>query len=290
MNPTCNNYINCDSPKHLKFIKNGVRINECNSCHHIYADIENLENHTDQVYSDEYFFEGKTGYPNYLDNRKILIKAGKRYAKIIKNFTHTGMMLDVGCAAGFIMKGFEMEGWKCYGVEPNDTMASYGRENFHFDIQTGSLENYTSDQKFDLVSMIQVIGHFYDLHQAIRNVKDLLKPNGLVLIESWNMKSLIAKLLGRRWHEYSPPSVLHWFSDTTIKQLFEKQGFRLIAKGHPIKKINVRHAVSLLDEKLPKFAFKKQILKQADILAGKYSVIYPLHDLKWYIFKLPEVS
>jgi SAM-dependent methyltransferase len=290
MNPTCLTNLSCNSTTHQLFLINGIPIIECDTCHHRYADIGNLDNHLEEVYSDEYFFEGKAGYPNYLESKDLLIKAGNRYARLISGYAEKGTMLDVGSAAGFIMKGFEMEGWKCYGVEPNDTMASYGRENFHFDIQTGSLENYTSEQKFDLVSMIQVIGHFYDLHQAIRNVKDLLKPNGLVLIESWNMKSLIAKLLGRRWHEYSPPSVLHWFSDTTIKQLFEKQGFRLIAKGHPVKKINVRHAVSLLDEKLPKFAFKKQILKQADILAGKYSVIYPLHDLKWYLFKLPEHS
>jgi SAM-dependent methyltransferase len=287
MNPTCNSYLSCKSTTHQLFLKNGIPIIECDTCHHRYADVKNLENHLEEVYSDEYFFEGKDGYPNYLESEKLLIKAGNRYARLVSKYTKKGCMLDVGSAAGFIMRGFEMDGWKCVGVEPNKTMASYGREHFHFDIQTGSLENYTSNQQFDLISMIQVIGHFYDLQQAVQNVKNLLKPNGLVLIESWNMNSLIARLLGSRWHEYSPPSVLHWFSDSTLKQLLEKQGFKLIAKGHPMKKINVRHAVSLLDEKLPKFAFKKQILKQADILAGKYSVIYPLHDLKWYLFKLP---
>jgi len=32
-------------------------------------------------------------------------------------------VLDIGCAAGFILKGFEDSGWICRGIEPNETMA-----------------------------------------------------------------------------------------------------------------------------------------------------------------------
>jgi 2-polyprenyl-3-methyl-5-hydroxy-6-metoxy-1,4-benzoquinol methylase len=285
MTQHCESNLNCTENKAFLFEKNGIPIMECKSCHHRFADMHNFDNHIDEVYSDEYFFEGKAGYPNYLEEKDLLIKAGERYAKIVKRFLPTGELLDVGSAAGFIMKGFENFGWKCEGVEPNNTMAKYGRDNFNFIVSTSSLEDYLTIKKYDLITMIQVIGHFYDLHKAINNVEALLKPNGFLLIESWNVKSLIARFLGKKWHEYSPPSVLHWFSDDSLMYILENHGFELVAKGHPIKKINVKHAFSLLDEKLPKFVFKKQIFSWSAAVAGRLSVIYPLHDLKWYLFK-----
>ena len=77
----------------------------------------------------------------------------------------------------------------------------------NLNITTGSLETYQSFQQFDLVNLIRVIGHFYDIDTALIKLSGLVKQNGLVLVESWNMKSTIAKVMGKNWHEYSPPSV-----------------------------------------------------------------------------------
>ena len=65
----------------------------------------------------EYFFAGKEGYPNYLDQRDVLCAQGRRYARLLSKYTHKGKILDVGCAAGFVLKGFEQSGWKGYGID-----------------------------------------------------------------------------------------------------------------------------------------------------------------------------
>ena len=62
-------------------------------------------NHTAEVYGDDYFFEGKQGYSNYLDEKDILCKYGKNYTKVLSKYTVPGNMLDVGRAAEFILKG-----------------------------------------------------------------------------------------------------------------------------------------------------------------------------------------
>src|ERR1041384_3040675 len=121
-------------------------------------------------------------------------------------------MLDVGAAAGFILKGFIDEGWHGTGLEPNERMAAYGRQHLELDLRCGPLENFDektgekSDEKFDLVSMIQVAAHFYQPRKAFENAARLLAPNGHLLIETWNRGSFSARVLGRHWHEYSPPS------------------------------------------------------------------------------------
>jgi SAM-dependent methyltransferase len=285
---TCNSFINCKEERKNLFWVNGYEVIQCKQCDHRYTKISNVAEHVDKVYSDTYFFEGGDGYPDYLKEKDILYKCGLRYARLISKYIKPSDVLDVGSAAGFILKGFKEKGWNCWGIEPNDTMAEYGRKELGLNIITGSLESFQSDRKFDLINLIQVIGHFYDLDAALQNVHRLLNRNGLVLVESWDMKSFAASIIGKNWHEYCPPSVINWFSDKTLTQLFNYYGFELVDKGRPVKKININHGLSLFDESFPKFPFKKLLLKFFSRTIGKYNVRYPPIDLKWYIFRKLE--
>jgi len=241
--------------------------------------------HLSSIYSDAYFFEGKDGYPNYLEEREILINHGISYAKLISKYNKAGKILDVGCAAGFILSGFQMNNWECYGIEPNRTMAEYGRNELKLNIEVGNLESYRSNEQFDLITLIQVIGHFYDIDAALKNVSEFLKPGGLVLVESWNRSSIVAKVFGKNWHEYSPPSVIHWFSDETLIDLFRQYNLKFLEKGFPKKQINLKHALSLVDSKTPRFPGKNKIFGFMSDKFGKMKIYYPPLDLKWYIFQ-----
>ena len=209
-----------------------------------------------------------------------------RYAKIISKYINNpGTILDVGCAAGFILKGFEQHGWTCHGIEPNKTMVEYGIRKFGFKMEVGNLKTYNIDKKFDLITMIQVIGHFHDIDKAMRSTHHLLKPGGFVVVESWNRGSLHAKLHGNHWQEYSPPSVVHWFSDKSLIDLFDYYGFKLVNKGLPLKHINLKYGLSIVAGRLPNFFLKRKIMANIDKYLGKISVIYPSLNIKWYVFQ-----
>ncbi len=281
----CESYISCKEDRFLLFNKNGFDIKECKKCAYRFTELDQDKNPLTAVYSDDYFFKGQSGYPNYLDEKDILIRSGIKYAKIIRKFSGPGKILDVGSAAGFILKGFESMGWDCRGIEPNDTMASYGRNNFGLNITTGSLEEFDSPSTFDLITLIEVIGSFYDLDKAMKNVSRLIKKQGLVLVESWDRESLIARFFGKNWHEYCPPTVIHWFSDKTLNDLFRYYGFEFVAKGRPSKRINVKHALAILEVNTPKIFFKKKLFGFLSRVFGKWGVSYPPFDLKWYVFR-----
>jgi 2-polyprenyl-3-methyl-5-hydroxy-6-metoxy-1,4-benzoquinol methylase len=116
--------------------------------------------HLEEVYADSYFFEGKEGYPDYLQEKDILVQHGKFYAGIAGKYAQPGKMLDVGAAAGFIMQGFKDQGWDCAGIEPNKSMVEYCRDQLHMSNEQGSIENATYENQFDLVTLIQVIDTF----------------------------------------------------------------------------------------------------------------------------------
>lgn len=274
----------CYSPTQRVFQKYGYWICECINCYHRSVEMILSPEHTSNTYQDEYFMGGAAGYSDYLGEEKILLEHGRRYGALLKKYITAGTILDVGAAAGFLLKGFQESGWQGVGLEPNSSMVSYGRTNLGLQMETGSLEYFSSSQRFDLVSMIQAIAHFSDIRQALQKAADVTRDNGFWLIESWNRESWIARVLGQHWHEYSPPSVLRWFSPSDLSRLVAQYGFSEVARGRPAKRLNGAHAKSLLRHNLQNspLGWLQGGLK---IIPNQMVIPYPAFELFWMLFQ-----
>lgn len=267
------------------FQKDGFWIRECPVCHHQYIEITTSKMHATQVYEDNYFTGGGAGYSNYTSESNIITDHGRQYGQILDTFMKPGKVLDVGAAAGFILKGLSEHGWNGIGLEPNATMAEYARTQVGVNVEVGTLEQFKSDEKFDLVSMIQVVPHFYNLQEALSTATKFTKPSGYWLIETWNKDSLMARMMGRNWHEYSPPSVLHFFSPATLGQLVKQFGFEEVARGRPAKKISGSHAKSLVQHKLQGSTVGNLGTKLLSLIPDGLTLPYPSFDLFWALYK-----
>ena len=212
-----------------------------------------------------------------------------RYGRILDKYMSPGRVLDVGAASGFILQGLIDSGWIGDGVEPNHAMAHYGQVDMGLSISTGSLESLNDVREngsYDLISMIQVIPHFFDLHRALTAASELTKPGGFWLIETWNRKSVTARLLGQHWHEYSPPSVLRWFALSDLTKLASNYGFEVVASGRPRKWIRSSHAKSLLSFKFKDMGFWGRLMSLFLVLVpSNLSIPYPSEDLIWVLYK-----
>jgi SAM-dependent methyltransferase len=176
------------------------------------------------------------------------------------------------------LQGFADENWSGIGLEPNENIAKIGREKFNLDILRGSLESFETDEIFDLVSMIQVAAHFYDPRLAFKKAYSLLNENGFLLIETWNRDSFSAGIFGKNWHEYSPPSVLQFFSEKVLSKFLGEIGFKRIVLGRPSKKISGAHAKSLLKHKIgDNFLLK--------LIPDNFNFPYPSEDLFWALYQ-----
>jgi SAM-dependent methyltransferase len=275
----------CDRPSQRVFEKHGYWIRECQNCYHRFCEIQASEDHAKSVYDDSYFTEGGAGYSDYLAESRLLIEHGEWYGALLQKYTTPGKMLDVGAAAGFVLRGFTNKGWTGRGVEPNPRMAEYARTTLGLDVQAGTLETFQVNEQFHLVSMVQVIAHFYELRKALQVAADLTEPGGYWLIESWNKDSWMARILGENWHEYSPPSVLHWFSPDTLKRLAALYGFTQVAGGRPSKWLDSGHAKSLVRYKLESSPLGRIGAKAVNLFPDNVSLPYPSFDLFWSLFQ-----
>jgi len=270
------------------FRKQGHPILRCSSCQHRFAAIEPHEGHYEEVYADDYF-QGATGagYPDYAQEAEMLRRRGRWYAELISHFMSPGELLDVGSAAGYLSEGFADRGWNGMGVEPNAGMASEFERRMNWPAYCGPLERLAQEdylaERFDLVSMIQVAGHFVDPATAFGAAAAMTAPGGWWLIESWDAASWTARMFGQHWHEYSPPSVVQFFSRAGLKQYLSTFGMQAVAYGRPPKGLSVAHAASLLEHSLPTQFLRRAAASALDRLPSDWMIPYPGRDLFWLL-------
>jgi SAM-dependent methyltransferase len=194
-------------------------------------------------------------------------------------------VLDVGSAAGFILLGLMDCGWQGGGLEPNRSMVEFARSSLGVDVQCGALEGYCADETFDVVSMIQVVAHFHNVQAAFGKAAAATKPGGLWLVETWNRDSRTARFWGEKWHEFSPPSVLHWFNPAGLASLAEQFGFTEVARGRPRKRISGRHVKSLLGYLGEESKTLRAVAAISRVIPDSLEIPYPSEDLFWMVLE-----
>lgn len=269
----------------------GYWLRECKTCVHRFAEYALPDGHVEEVYGVDYFIcdaEGSDGYNDYRLESSALIRRGEYYGSLAKKLSGNsppGRLLDVGAAIGFVLEGYRRQGWVGEGVEPNSTIAELANAQWDLPVKTGTLEEYSSDEKFDLVSMVQVVAHFHDLRAAFERAASVTKDGGYWLIETWDYRSLTARAFGRHWHEYSPPSVLQWFSRESLKSLCRQFGMHPVREGRLAKQIKISRAKSLFNSKSNVSWLNRCAATLIGVLPQELSVPYPAEDLFWILLQ-----
>jgi SAM-dependent methyltransferase len=277
----------CSGPSRPRFAKHGVGIRDCERCGHRFADLPAGDDHVARTYGDDYFAGGGAGYRDYLAEGPILRDRGRWYARLLARHAAPGRALDVGCAAGFWLAGLVDAGWSGSGIEPNARMAAHARDVLGLDVRAGALEGLDARAAFDLVSLIQVVAHLRDVRGTLAVAARAVKPGGHLLVETWDRDSLSARWLGRHWHEYSPPSVLHWFSADSLSRLGAELGLVELGRGRPRKRLLAGHAKSLLAHKYGDSGLGRAFLSVVAVVPDSLSLPYPGDDLFWMLFSKP---
>lgn len=235
----------CRSKKSRKLYPNSYkRLVICNSCSLIYTNPRLKKRYLRHLYSREYFCNSESvhfGYENYIgDAQKIITTFDKRMREIEK-IKKNGMLLDVGCATGFFMKAAQKRGWKVVGNEISQFAAQYAQKHYKFKVYTDDfIKAPIKHRSFDLITMWDVIEHFYDPIQAVKKANSLLNDKGILVLSTPDVDSFPAKIMRSRWVGYKlSDEHLTYFSPKTLSRLLEKAGFKVIKKTHTGKHVSL---------------------------------------------------
>jgi SAM-dependent methyltransferase len=114
-------------------------------------------------------------------------------------------------------------------LEPYREAANYSRLKHKLNIIDGVLPIPTTpDGHFDAVIMLHVIEHMPDPAESIREIRRLLKPGGVLAVETPRFNSLMFKILKHRERSIQNcQGHIFFFTEDTLSKLLEKHGFKV---------------------------------------------------------------
>jgi 2-polyprenyl-3-methyl-5-hydroxy-6-metoxy-1,4-benzoquinol methylase len=132
-------------------------------------------------------------------------------------------LLDVGCYTGLFLEAAQEHGWEGWGVEPCHWAAEEGRHR-GLTVLKGTLSEVSlPTESFDMLTFWDVVEHLSDPRATLEEAWRILKPGGWVIIQTMNVESWPARLLGRHW-PWLMEMHLTYFSPHTLGCLLEQVG------------------------------------------------------------------
>ena len=248
MNKLC---IVCNTPESFAFTKHGYNIFQCLHCglyrtHLPYSYRQFLK----KYYAKGYFTgqANRAGYANYVDDSSAIRRNARKYLELISKHKLVGQrLLDIGCATGTFLAEAQKYGFKPFGIDASSYAITQAQKVFNSQVKLGTLSTVKfPPRSFDLITMFDVFEHLHDPDQDLRRCHKLLKTNGILVINTGNTNSFLAKLEGHNWHFFIPPQHLYFYSAANLKTLLKAHGFKILQVYTTGKHITLRYLWHLM--------------------------------------------
>lgn len=159
---------------------------------------------------------------------------------------HGASLLDVGCAAGLFVKEAKDRGFDAYGCDYSAAAIAYGKEHFGVHIIPSMAEDIDApDDHYDVVTILHVIEHMPDPMRVMRELRRVLKPGGLLLMETVNYRAhhviekhlqflipIYGRLTNRGALPWVPFDHLYFWTPETLHKALETAGFKDVQSHH----------------------------------------------------------
>lgn len=222
-------------------------IDQCNSCGFVFTNPTPALSVLSKYYdSPDYLSHTANSFSIKGEVYKLFRRINiKKKFRLVDQLAKGKSILDIGCGTGELLNYFMKMGWDTKGIEPNPSARKFAKNSYELEaFDEDSLENFKKSS-FDVISMWHVLEHVPDLHGRMKQAKNLLKKDGLLVIALPNLDSPDAVKYGPHWAGLDVPRHLYHFTQDTFEVLLEAHNMELI-KSIPMK--FDAYYVSLLSE------------------------------------------
>lgn len=195
--------------------------------------------------------------------------------------------LEIGPGRGLTLYHAQKLFKSVMGVEPSIDFTNILVNEFKLNVINNTFEEFMAapHHAVDVVSMFHVLEHIYDPYTALMSIRDILRENGLIVIEVPNILKPFRNLdfyFLRFVHLYN-------FSPTSLKNLLVKCGYETVYEDDGGSDWFSPQNITIIAKKLKpeekeNTTFKGEANSVVDTL-NKYRVLYKSSlRYKWFLF------
>src|SRR3989344_6443455 len=242
----------CRHKLEFAFTKHGYKIFRCPDCGLFKTHFTRAYSHLAKTYYSKSYFTGsrtRAGYADYLDDAPVIRRNARMFLKLISSYLRPSArrLLDVGCATGTFLSQAQAQGFQVAGVDVSDYAVTAARRLFPRAVHHATLTTAKfSPASFDLIAFLAVFEHLPSPSQDLLHCHNLLARRGLLVINTGNTASFLAKIEGSRWHYFIPPQHLFFYSAANLTKLLIATGFKPLAVYVTGKHISLRYLWHLM--------------------------------------------
>jgi len=138
-----------------------------------------------------------------------------------------GKLLDVGGSAGIVARELAKEfGLHGTVLDPATEEVAAARAA-GLDAVVGSVEDWNTQDKFDLILLCRSIEHLFDLRHSLARIRELLTPEGLFYCDIADFMEM-CRLMGSP-ETFTKVDHCYWLTQSTALQIFRSLGFELVS-------------------------------------------------------------
>ena len=161
----------------------------------------------------------------------------KHPLKLIRKYAqHNNRLsaLEIGVGSGYFLHFFKLAfpDSNIIGLEYDNRNIDVAIKNNlqKIDIFQGNAEDFSYEEKFNLIVSFQVIENLYDSNGMLKNIKKHLSDDGIAIITTPNLDGLGASLMKGSWSGYREDHVNLKGCDDWVSDI-KDQGFEILYSG-----------------------------------------------------------
>lgn len=157
--------------------------------------------------------------------------------QILKDATARGLnkdrllrVLDVGAGHGFFIDECRTLSIDAHGIETSPDAVRYATEKLQVEVRNIPLEELSSTERYDVITLWGVLEHVPDPLETMRHVHAHLNDGGVTWVMTPNTNALERYVKGANYFNFLNKTHLTHFHRETLQALLEKAGFRNVKR------------------------------------------------------------
>lgn len=209
---------------------------ECRNCRLIRLSPQPSPMELRDYYPSGYWFVAETSTADTLEQayRRFVLRDHLRFVeRALREADEEGIVLDVGCGGGLFLEML-MERRQVRGVGLDFSLdAAEVAKRAGVPAVCATLSRAPiARESCAAVTMFHVLEHLYDPASYLDSARELLRPNGRLIVQVPNAACWQFLLFGERWNGIDVPRHLIDFRQADLEMLLDSCGFEVLRAKH----------------------------------------------------------